>query len=230
MKQLAVVILTILALLTACSHSGKRPSVKQLRAEKHVRDSIAAVNNERSLAYTDSIIQVLTIQRDSLLQYFEANQNEKYEDEARFVHKRLTTSRNMNRCHIQSYVTSGGKLFLCAHYVGTYPINAERITFSMDSLHTSASASIHRFTTDDKYYERLTVENDDAAMLLKFISMDTDKHFRATLDGKTHYRFILSDDDIKALQDTYRLYVLTQDLKLTLKQHDQFQTLHFRVK
>lgn len=223
MKHTAL-ILSLLVLLTACGHKGK--SVDQLRAEKHERDSIAAIQNERSLAYTDSLITVLTDKRDSLLQYFEASREERYEDYGKFVHKRLTTRRNMERCHLQAHVSADNHLNLCAHYVGAFPIDADRITITADSLQTTNQSTInaHRFTTDGRYFERLTVNEDDASALLSFLCMETAAKFRVILSGKRTYKFVLTDDDIIALRDTYRLYVTICDLNTALKHHDQYHS------
>lgn len=81
MKKLLVFILVCAALM-ACH----RPSAaEQRRAEKHVRDSIALTEQERSLTYYQSQLDLLMPQVDSLLPLFRYEKNEKYQDHGYYV-------------------------------------------------------------------------------------------------------------------------------------------------
>ena len=73
-----------LALLTACNKPSK---VEQYRAEKHVRDSVSLVEQQRSLAYYEEQMELLTQQADSLLPLFNYEKNEKYQDNGFYVVK-----------------------------------------------------------------------------------------------------------------------------------------------
>ena len=73
-----------LALLTACNKPSK---VEQYRAEKHVRDSVSLVDQQRSLAYYEQQMEELTQQADSLLPLFNYEKNEKYQDNGFYVVK-----------------------------------------------------------------------------------------------------------------------------------------------
>jgi hypothetical protein len=74
----------IAALFLACSHES---AADRRRAEKHVRDSVALVDQERSLAYYQSQLDDLMPVADSLLQYFNYERNEKYQDHGYYVVK-----------------------------------------------------------------------------------------------------------------------------------------------
>ena len=72
------------ALLTGCNKPSK---VEQFRAEKHLRDSSALVEQQRSLAFYEEQMEALTLQADSLLPLFSYEKNEKYQDNGYYVVK-----------------------------------------------------------------------------------------------------------------------------------------------
>ena len=63
-----------------------RPSaVDKYRAEKHVRDSVSLIAQERSLEYYQSQLETLMPEADSLLALFKYERNEKYQDHGYYV-------------------------------------------------------------------------------------------------------------------------------------------------
>lgn len=83
MKQIIFGIVVCAFVLTSCT--SKPSKVDQYRAEKHVRDSVALVEQERSLAYYQQQMEVLTAQADSLLPLFKYEKNDKYQDHGQYV-------------------------------------------------------------------------------------------------------------------------------------------------
>ena len=81
MKRHLFIIICALA-LAGCNKPSR---VEQYKAEKHVRDSVALAEQERSLAYYQSQLDVLLPQADSLLAYFQYERNEKYQDHGYYV-------------------------------------------------------------------------------------------------------------------------------------------------
>lgn len=75
-------VLVCCVLVQACHKPSK---VEQYRAEKHVQDSIALVEQERSMAYYQEQLDVLTARADSLLPLFKYEKNEKYQDHGSYV-------------------------------------------------------------------------------------------------------------------------------------------------
>jgi hypothetical protein len=80
-----IIIFTVIAtLFISCTRVNK---ADQYRADKHVRDSVSLVEQERSLAFYESQLELLTPKADSLLQYFKYERNEKYQDHGYYVVK-----------------------------------------------------------------------------------------------------------------------------------------------
>ena len=78
----------IIAIMTLCALGCSKPSrVEQYKAEKHVRDSVRLEEQERSLAYYESQLELLLPKADSLMQYFTYEKDEKYQDRGNYVIK-----------------------------------------------------------------------------------------------------------------------------------------------
>lgn len=69
-------------MFVACDKPSR---VEAYRAEKHQRDSIALMEQERSMAYYQSQLEVLQPKADSLLPLFAYEKNAKYQDHGYYV-------------------------------------------------------------------------------------------------------------------------------------------------
>ena len=88
-------VMSVLALLlVSCVRSSR---VDQYRAEKHMRDSIALTEQERSLAYYQSQLESLMPKVDSLLPLFNYEKDARYHDHGYYV----ATSRNGVRVKVR---------------------------------------------------------------------------------------------------------------------------------
>lgn len=81
MKHFFIVFLCIISLV-GCTKPSR---VQQYKEEKHQRDSIRLVEQERSMAYYQILLDSLTAQADSLTALFTYERNEKYQDHGYFV-------------------------------------------------------------------------------------------------------------------------------------------------
>ena len=78
-------ILIIGAMMVVLVGCNKPSKMEQYRAEKHVRDSVGLVDQQRSLAFYESQLELLKPKADSLLPYFKYEKNEKYQDHGYYV-------------------------------------------------------------------------------------------------------------------------------------------------
>ena len=88
MKKI-IIFAIVAALFLSCSRES---AADKYRAEKHARDSVALVEQQRSLAYYESELEQLMPQADSLLQYFTYEKNDKYQDHGNYVVKQSAFS------------------------------------------------------------------------------------------------------------------------------------------
>ena len=64
---------------------NKPSRVEQYRAEKHERDSISLMEQQRSLAYYEAQLDSLLPVADSLLTMFKYEKNDKYQDHGNYI-------------------------------------------------------------------------------------------------------------------------------------------------
>ena len=94
MKKIVYLLLLSLGWFTACTH---RPTaVEQRRIEKHAQDSIALLQQQRSLLFYQTQLDSLLPVSDSLIALFRYEKNDKYQDHGFYV-----TSRNNLRILVQ---------------------------------------------------------------------------------------------------------------------------------
>lgn len=210
----------VAAIVIVCSCSHK-VTVDELRKQKREQDSIALQQYIHSVAYNDSLLQVLQVQVNELLPQFKYEKSDKYEDNGRYVHRLLRTDLNAERCFLQVYVTDARRLILKSHYKGTCPIHTHAIEIHTDSIEQAFRGSTHAFEAEG-YYEITTIDESDAVTMLQLIDAYSAERILVKLSGpKSSYRFYLSDRDKQALIQTYQLAVLMRDIYILEQQSKQ---------
>ena len=81
-------ILFIFAIAALCAACHQSSPAEQRKQQKHIQDSIALSEQERSLEYYQSQRELLEPQADSLLALFKYEKNEKYQDHGNYVMER----------------------------------------------------------------------------------------------------------------------------------------------
>lgn len=107
MRNFVCFIIGLTVLSVSCSRENK---AEQYRAEKHSRDSVALIEQQRSLVYYESQLESLMPSADSLLQYFTYERNEKYQDHGHYVVKNSALSRQYSDLRVM--VRDDGKEIL----------------------------------------------------------------------------------------------------------------------
>jgi hypothetical protein len=82
MKKYLIYLIVCLAVFSGCSKPSR---VEQYRSEKHERDSVSLIEQQRSLAYYESQLDSLMPVADSLVALFRYEKNEKYQDHGNYA-------------------------------------------------------------------------------------------------------------------------------------------------
>lgn len=82
MMNKGVLYIVLAITLIACNKPSR---LEQYRAERHVKDSIALVEQQRTQAYYETQLEALMPVADSLLTFFTYERNEKYQDHGYYV-------------------------------------------------------------------------------------------------------------------------------------------------
>ena len=203
-------------------HILYRQQVPVRRQAKALQDSITYLEAQRTLAYSDSVLQVLLPQVDPLLKKFRYEKDDKYESNGQYVSRLLTTDRNMQRCFLQAYVGDNRLTRVKSYYYGATPLNQQQIEVMVRRPEApeivAVNGTCHAFEADG-HYSILTAEGEDAIALLAFVDSHRDERIRVRLSGKdangkdSHYAYYLNDNEKLALAETLQLAVLFNDIK-----------------
>lgn len=187
------------------------------RDAKSLQDSIVYLQAQRNLRYSDSLLSTLTPQVEPLLKSFRYEKEEKYEDAGRYVHRLLQTENNTTRCYLQAYVNDQRITILKSYYAGSRAVNLRSFALiSGDDEHYFEGSS-HRFESEG-WHAILTLEDARALEALNCISSHLSDRVRVQLFADDATRpvaeYYLTDNEKKALNDTYLLGTLFSDIHL----------------
>ena len=209
--------------------------VDMRRQAKALNDSITYIEAQRTLAYSDSLLQTLFPKADNLLKSFRHEKNDKYEDHGRYVHPLLITDRNTSRCMLQAEVTDESRLTLKSFYFGNKNINHTSVRLSCEDDENTQQGSNHSFQAEG-WHEILTFNEEQARQLLNFISANKNGRIKVTLLGDKNYIYYLQNNEKEALEKTYQLYItlsdirhLEQQMNISRKQIEKFANKSVKI-
>ena len=214
-------IIIFTAILTFCVSCGPhKPTVAELREQKRIQDSINLVQQERTMAYTDSMLQLQLPVADSLLARFKYVKNDRYEDNGHYICRDLETNGLGQRIFLQAYVTDNMKTVVRSFYYGERKLEHQTVTLAAEDVTNTFYGHCHTFDAEGNH-EITTFNSEDAVNLLKFISSYADYNIKVTLSGKGKYSYTIKDKDKAALVATLRLQTVMSDIKTLEAQHRQ---------
>ena len=216
--QKFIIFIGILVLCASCG--PHKPTVAELRAQKRVQDSINLVQQEQTMAYTDSLLQVMLPVADSLLPRFKYVKNERYEDNGHYICRDLESSGSGQRIFLQAYVMDNMKTVVRSFYYGERKLAHETITLTAEEVTNTFSGHCHVYDAEG-YHEIMTISDEDAVNLLKFVATYAGSPIKVTLSGKGKYTYTIQDKDKAALIETLRLQTVMSDIKKLESQHKQ---------
>lgn len=199
-------------------HNTYPKCVAERRLAKALEDTVVFIESQRTLAYSDSLLLTLLPQIDPLLKKFRYEKNDQYEDHGKYVHRLLNTGSNTSRCYIQTYVYDHRITEVKSYYFGQNTLDQTAIEVSVGEELFRHDGKSHGFDADG-YHSILSFDGDKALEFLNFISSHQGDRIRVNLlgtnkkGGETNYVYYLNDQEKIALQETYLLGILMNDIK-----------------
>lgn len=193
--------------------------VAQRRLAQSLQDSIVFIEAQRTAAYSDSLLQIVLPQIDPVMKKFVYEKEEKYEDHGRYVHRLLRTTSNIARCYLQTYVSDDRTTTVKSHFYGAGVLDQTAIQLESNGEELMLSSSLSHGYEAEGYHSILTFETEQALSILNFVSSHQADRLRVKILGtnkqgnETTYIYYLTDNEKIALQDSYQLGILMNDIK-----------------
>ena len=189
------------------------------RMAKVLLDSISVIENQRTLAYCDSMLPLMQAEVAVALKNFRKEEDSAYLDQARYVHKLLRTENNALRCYLQAKVGEKGNIFLKSMYCGR-PIEHNSLELHSSELFVKAPGdNLHAFDIDNTHCETLTFAQEEALSVLHFIEEHVQEKIKVLLVGSnSFYPYMLMETERKALTESYALSILLSDYERLMQE------------
>ena len=188
------------------------PKLVNMRREaRHLKDSIAYLQAQRSLEYNDAMLNDAEQLLDSLLQAFTLEKDTAYQKYGNLILPAMRSVNNSQRSFLQAFVSEDGHPFVRSVYCGSKKLNHTNLLITAnDEANTEVTAikAPHIF----EGHEYLAFENDDAMNLLTFIDNHGSDKIKVIISGEDTYSYQLTANDIKALQQTCSLAIAYNDV------------------
>ncbi len=205
------------------------------RVAKAWEDTIVRIENQRTLAYCDSLLPIRLHQQDSIQKNFRFEKNETYQSVGNYIYKTLPIEANYNRVYLRAYVDENADCFLVSNFTADYRLEHTSVKASMGDTYVSTDTIPltdpfnHSFKEDGMYWEIVTFKNEAAGNVLAFINMYAKQRIKITLSGKRVYHYYLAENDKKALSETYALWQVKKDIKVLKKEWERAQAVIARI-
>ncbi len=171
-----------------------------------------------NLAYCEKMLPLKIHEQDSLLKKFRYEKNDKYQTYGNFIYKTQVTEQNYDRTYLKCYVDENTDLYLISQCAGSalnhrvVRVSVGDVSVSSDTLNVDAG-EFYSFNNDGMYFESMTFVNQKAKDLVTFIADNGDAKIKVELKGKRKFSYNLSDNDKRAIAETYKLWSVMHEVK-----------------
>lgn len=209
-----------MAVCMVCSCSRGGSAVERERAAQRAQDSVRLAQCEQTVLYSDSVLQVLLGQADSLMGQFVYKRDARYEDNGHYIEKAMERRNVVGRNSLYACLDDNRRPVVISRYAGA-AINHDCLTLESEGNRMSFGGETYRFVSDGLSYETLTLTGDSALMLLRMVDSYADSPITVRLSGRGQYAYSLDATDKNSLITTCRLCVLTSDIHRLEQQMQQ---------
>lgn len=175
--------------------------------------------NERNLAYSDSLLTVKKAEAEMLSKDFVLEKAEGYEELGNYILKGLTVERNVERNYIRTGVNEYGDMYIASVYFGKGNINHTGIRVEIKDGSNAETIAVpydggrnYRFTDNGNHTEIVTYKKDKENGVINFINHYGNERIKVTYTGGKPYVIYLDDLSKKAIVKTYELAMVLSDI------------------
>jgi hypothetical protein len=197
--------------LSGCHRASK---IEVYRAEKHQQDSIAFIEQQKSLDYYQSQLEILVPRVDSLLKLFKYEKNEKYQDKGYYYHPSQSSSYNAQRSYLQAIIQDDGLAIIKCFYYGAHPLRSPHIVLQAQDSELVLHGKTHSFDANG-WHQITTIDDSTAMQALRFIDAYAQDQIRVRYANETQSGvfFYINEADKKTLLQSFQLAITISDIR-----------------
>ena len=189
--------------------------------------SIELKENERTLAYTDSMLVLKNKEAEDILKDFEFVANSEYDKDGFFIYKGMNVERNVERCYLRSGVNNNGEMYLASVYYGKGGINHNSLKVELKDSSNAQTVMIpydggtnYRFSDGGNISEIVTYKNGKDNGVISFINNFEKERIKVTYMGDKRYVFYMDDLSKKSISRTFELSIILSDIVKLQQEND----------
>lgn len=202
---------------------------KVLKEGLSLMRAVEIKEQERNLAYCDSLLPIRVSEAQALMKGFVFEKDPNYDDIGKYIWKQQTIERNVERCYLRSGVDEKGEMYLASVYYGKAPLKHTFIKLSTKDNLAAETTPIaydggnnYRFDDEGMKSEIVTYKGDQAVDAVKFIfSAPSKERIKIEYKGGSPYVIYLADGDRKAIRATYELAAVLNDITMLNKESEK---------
>ncbi len=182
-----------------------------------LKDTIKRRESSILLMQCDSLYPIKRHEFELLSRNFRLEKESAYLNYGNYIHKSQIAEQNIHRNYLKCIVNENAELQLSSNFTGTkiahhgIEVRAGDFFAATDSANQS-NGFTHYFNDENDYFEQVTFQKVTAENIVKFIYDNKSSAIEVKLIGKKTYKYNLNPTDIKAIAESYQLWVVRKDI------------------
>jgi hypothetical protein len=177
--------------------------------------------SEQNIAFCDSLIPIREKEFETLKKGFVFEKDPAYDETGNYLLPSMTVERNTERSYIRCGVTEEGEMYIADVYFGARPIEHTGLKLSAgDGTYVETPAIAYdggvnyRFKDNGNTTEVITYKGENCKSIARFVyNINVKERIKAEYTGGKPFTIYLSDNDKKAIRQTYELALVLSEIK-----------------
>ena len=201
------------------------------RAGLYLMQDIELAEQQKSLAYLDSLLQAEEKRLSTLRKDFAFEKDTAYQQIGRYLAPSQVLEKNLHRSYLRFQTDENGVMSLTSIYCGKQNIHHTSVkVLAPDGTFAQTPSSKDSYETSDlgEKIEKADYKLGEEGGVISFISLNKDKNLRVEYIGDRTYHTSLTRADRQAAADVYALsQVLTSITRIKQQQNEAHQKIRF---
>ena len=169
---------------------------------------------ERTIAFQDSVLSVLSGKLETEKKAFVFEKDEKYQDIGIYTVSSQALEKNLGRNYLRAQVDENGRLTIVSNYSGSSYIHhrSVRLTQGDNFVEAPVSDDFYEFKDLGVCYEKCNFTDGNDGGMASFVTMNGDGKIEVQLNGERTLKYTMTDADKKAVRQVYSFSLLLSSI------------------